>query len=189
MNRTASSLRGTGDQPTDIGLLSRPLDFISEDHLRERQICARIDALAQAEKFDRGAGLSVLRFLNEELVVHIRDETEHLFPLLSQRCTEEDAIDTAINRIRADQCEAMILLPDLRALLVDCLDTGAAPNADQRALLTRFAAHVRRHLVAENAILLPIARARLSRSDLRSLSRHMRTRRGLPDAAGTPDTE
>ena len=103
MNRTASSLRGTGDQPTDIGLLSRPLDFISEDHLRERQICARIDALAQAEKFDRGAGLSVLRFLNEELVVHIRDETEHLFPLLSQRCTEEDAIDTAINRIRADQ--------------------------------------------------------------------------------------
>lgn len=112
--------------------------------------------------------------------MHIRDETEHLFPLLSQRCTEEDAIDTAINRIRADQCEAMILLPDLRALLVDCLDTGAAPNADQRALLTRFAAHVRRHLVAENAILLPIARARLSRSDLRSLSRHMRTRRGFP---------
>jgi iron-sulfur cluster repair protein YtfE (RIC family) len=180
-------LRGSGDKPTNPSLLARPLDFISEDHLRERQICAVIDSLAMAETFDRQSALSVLRFLNEELNVHLRDEAEDLFPLLALRCSEEDAIDGAIGRIKADQADAARLLPRVRATLAACLDTGTAPTAEDRAALTRFAGHVRRHLVAENAILLPIARARLTRADLRTLSKHMRSRRGLPDLAETTD--
>jgi hemerythrin-like domain-containing protein len=181
--------RGIGDKPTHPSLLANPLDFISEDHLRERQICAIIDGLAMTASLDRQAATRVLRFLNEELTVHLRDEAEDLFPLLAQRCTEEDAIEGAISRIRADQDEAMRLLPKMRATLAGCLDTGADLSAEGRAVLTRFAGHVRRHLVAENAILLPIARARLTRSDLRTLSRHMRSRRGLPDLAETTDAE
>jgi hemerythrin-like domain-containing protein len=182
-------LRGSGDQPTNPSLLASPLDFISEDHLRERQICAVIDRLAMADPLDRQSALSVLRFLNEEMNVHLRDEAEDLFPLLALRCTEEDAIEGAIGRIRADQVEAVRLLPRMRAALAACLDAGTAPTAEDRATLTRFAGHVRRHLVAENAILLPIARARLTRADLRTLSKHMRSRRGLPDLAETPDAQ
>lgn len=48
---------------------------------------------------------------------------------------------------------------------------------------------LRRHLVAENAILLPIVRVRLTGTDLRTLSKHMRTRRGLPELAETTDAE
>jgi iron-sulfur cluster repair protein YtfE (RIC family) len=182
-------LRGNGEKPTSLGLLANPLDFISEDHLRERQVCAVIDRLATADAFNRQEATAVLRFLNEELNVHLRDEAEFLFPLLARRCTAEDAIEGVIDRIRADQDEAMRLLPEVRAMLAGCLDRGADLTAKERAVLSRFAGHVRRHLVAENAILLPIARARLTRADLRTLSKHMRTRRGLPELAETTDAE
>ncbi|OZB18355.1 MAG: hypothetical protein B7X55_05015 [Rhodobacterales bacterium 34-62-10] len=182
-------LRGSAEAPTSPRLLARPLDFISEDHLRERQICAVIDGLATAVVFDPKQATAVLRFLNEELNVHLRDEAEDLFPLLARRCTKEDAIEGVIDRIRADQDEVMRLLPRVRSLLAGCLDSGGKPTAEERAVLSRFAGHVRRHLVAENAILLPIARARLTRADLRSLAKHMQTRRGLPELAETTDAE
>lgn len=181
--------RGSGLSPTDPTLIATPLDFISEDHLRERQICAVIDGLATSAGFDRRAAQSVLRFLNEELNVHIRDEVEDLFPLLAQRCKPEDAIECAIARIRSDQNEATRLLPEVRATLARCLDAGCDLSAEDSDMLMRFAGHVRRHLVAENAILLPIARARLTRRDLRTLSQHMRTRRGLPPVSETTDAE
>ena len=182
MKHPEAARRGSGGCPTNQDLLASPLDFISEDHLRERQICALIDRLVMATSLDRQAVFSVLRFLNEELNVHLRDESEDLFPLLEQRCTAEDAIEGAISRIRADQHAATRLLPDVRAALAGCLDTGSDLSASERAMLTQFVAHMRRHLVAENAILLPIARARLTPADLRILSDHMKARRGLlPD--------
>jgi Hemerythrin HHE cation binding domain len=189
MKSSEPTRRGSGDAPTHPGLLGRPLDFISEDHLRERQICAVIDALALTAQLDRASALTVLRFLNEELNVHLRDEAEDLFPLLAKRCPAEDGIETAINRIRLDQTEALRLLPGVRATLAGCLDTGADLPDEGRAMLTRLAGHVRRHLVAENAILLPIARARLTRSDLARLSAQMRARRGLPQRAETLNAE
>ena len=182
MDHTESEGQGRGGCPANADLLARPLEFISEDHLRERQICAVIDGLIMAISPDRRAALAVLRFVNEELNVHLRDEAEDLFPLLMQRCTAEDSIEDALDRIKADQLAVIRLLPDVRAALAGCLDTGADLSASERAMLTQFAAHMRRHLVAENAILLPIARARLTQADLQLLSAHMRARRGLaPD--------
>lgn len=175
--------RGTGDQPAG------PLDAISADHLRERQICTVIDGLALADTLHPPAARQVLRFLNAELNLHLRDAAEDLFPLLARRCTHEEAIEATIDRIRADQDQAMRLLPEVRATLAACLDSGAGLTAGGRALLTRFAAHLRRRLVAEHAILLPMARARLTRADLRTLTKHMRSRRGLPDLAESADAE
>ena len=85
--------------------------------------------LAAADALDPRLATAVLRFLNEELNVHLRDEAEDLFPLQARRCTPEDAI------------------------------------------------------------LLPTARARLTRADLRAMSKHMRTRRGLSQLAETTNAE
>jgi len=177
MKRSAQDHRGNAGVPTDPALIARPLDFICEDHFRERQFCAEIDRLAATADFDRRSGMTVLRFLNEEVKVHIRDEAEDLFPILLLRCTEEDAIETVLDRIR-HLTAALSLLAVVRSAIVACLDTGAALSVTDRTALTRFAGHVRRHLVAENAILLPIARARLTRGDLRLLAERMRSRRG-----------
>lgn len=179
--------RGDGLSPTDVTLLATPLEFLCEDHMRERQVCSVIDSLAAARTFDPAAARNVLRFVNEELNVHMRDDAEDLFPLLSRRCTVEDGIGRAIARISTDLDEASRLLPGLRAALALCLDAGSELSTEDRQLLTRFAGHVRRHLAAENAILLPIARARLTRRDLQKLSSHMRSRRGLSPVAETPD--
>jgi hemerythrin-like domain-containing protein len=189
MKRSEPVLHRSGSAPTPPSLLGSPLDFISEDHLRDRQICAVIDRLALAAPLDWQAALTVLRLLSEELNVHLRDEAEDLFPLLAKRCTAEDCIESAIVRIRIDQNEALRLLPEVRATLVGCLDTGSDLSAEGRATLTSFAGHVRRHLVAENAILLPIARARLTRADLATLSAQMRARRGLSNLAETANAD
>ena len=181
--------RGDGLTPTDAALLESPLDFLSQDHLRERQVCSVIDSLATSMSFDPSAARNVLRFVNEELNVHMQDDAEDLFPLLARRCTAEDGIARAIARICTDLDEATRLLPGLRAALARCLDTGSGLATDDRQLLTQFAGHVRRHLAAENAILLPIARARLTRRDLQHLSSQMRTRRGLPPVAEAPDAD
>lgn len=181
--------RGSGQDPTDTALIATPLDFISADHLRERQICAVIDRLAAAASFDRRPALTVLRFLNEELNVHMRDKAEDLFPLLARRCPAEDDIGRVITRICTDLNEATVLLPRVCTILARCLDTGSDLAAEDRKSLIRFAGHVRRHLSVENAILLPIARLRLARRDLHSLARHMWSRRGLPTDAGASDAE
>lgn len=188
-SRTPQVRRGDGLSPTEASLLATPLDFLSEDHLRERQVCSMIDRLALSGPFDHSAARTVLRFVNEELNVHMHDDAEDLFPMLARRCPVEDGIARVISRIRADLDEATRLLPGLRAALARCLDTGSDLASGDRHLLTRFACHVRRHLAAENAILLPIARARLTRRDLLSLSRQMRARRGLPPVAETPDAD
>ena len=77
-----------------------------------------------AVSLDRQAALTVLRFLNEELNVHLRDEAEDLFPLLTKLCTPEDSVESAIDRIRVDQNEAPRLLPDVRATLAGSLGSG-----------------------------------------------------------------
>ncbi len=189
MKQSRPTRRGCVDVPTSPSLLANPLDFISDVYLRERRICAVIEGLAIDASVDRQEAMIVLRFLNEEMNVHLRDEVEDLFPLLGRRCTDEDSIDSAISRIKADQNEAMRLLPEMRATLANCLDTGSDLTVEGRALLMRFAGYVRRHLMAEIAILLPIARARLTRADLRTLSQHMRSRRGFPPVQETTDAQ
>ncbi|MFX0544731.1 hemerythrin domain-containing protein [Roseovarius sp. S1116L3] len=189
MKQSEPMRRQGGLSPADQALLRRPLDFISEDHLRERQICAVIDELAGSARVDRRAALTVLRFVNEELNMHMRDEAEDLFPILSRRCKSEDEIEKTISRIRHDLDAATRLLPKVRATLCRCLDTGTDLAPKDRETLSQFASHVRDHLVAENAILLPIARARLTPADLRKLSQHMRQRRGLLGGAEDIDAE
>lgn len=178
----------SGLSPTDLALLATPLEFLSEEHLRQRRICAVIDALADFGTVDRAAGESVLRFVDAELTLHMRDEAEDLFPLLAVRCSVDDGIGRVILGILGDLDAAADLLPTVRASLSLCLQAGSDLSAKDGAALVQFSGHVRRHLVTENAILLPIARARLTKRDLQALSRRMRARRGLPPDLLPPDT-
>ena len=183
----STGFRGDGRRPTDPALLVRPLDFIAADHLRERQICADLDRLAASDRLERDLAQAALRFLNEELAIHMRDEAEDLFPLMRRRCPPEEEIDHVIKRIETDQHKARAMLPQVRPVLACCLDDARVPNAAEVDLLRRFAHHTRRHLIAENAILLPLARAHLTRKDLESLRLRMLARRSLNNKTGTSD--
>ena len=164
--------------PADPSRLANPLDFIAEGHLRERTVCAMLDRFVAGDG-DHQAVEQVGRFMSTELPLHLQDEEEDLFPLMRRRCEPADAIDAVIDRLGAKHRHALADLPEIvRIIELASRDPGALSAAD-RALLSSFAAHARRHLIVENAIILPIARARLTKSDLNSLRLRMLQRRGL----------
>jgi len=165
--------------PTTPRLLGNPLDFIHEDHLRERQICAMLDRIAAEAAPDRDDLAHVREFLARELPLHLADEEEDLFPLLRRACEPEDEIGRAVDRLTADHDHAAEDTPRVLADLDALRASGSAPGADMRERFLHFAAQARRHLILENAIILPFARLRLSGRDLESLCLRMAQRRGL----------
>jgi hemerythrin-like domain-containing protein len=168
------------DQTTAPVTLGTPLEVIAADHSRARQIFADLEDIAASHALDRDLAQGALRFLNEDLGIHMRDASEDLFPLLRRRCPLEEQIDRAITRIRSDQESALALLPQIRSVLADCLDADRVPTRKEVTLVLGFTSHTRRHLVAQNAILLPLARVCLTEQDLESLCLRMQARRGLP---------
>lgn len=171
--------RGECRFPTNPELLRDPLGFIQEDHLRERQICAWLDILADAERPDVDAGFCILEFLRVELPLHLEDEEQDLFPLLRRRCDAEDDIGRAIARLATDHCHAgedtPLVIHDLERLV----SAGGEFTGGMRARFRSYASHARRHLILENAIILPFARLRLTASDLETLRLRMMQRRGI----------
>ena len=175
----AGTNRGDCLAPTDFSLLANALDFIHEDHLRQREICAALDRIAHANDPDAGDIACVTGFLTDELPLHLEDEESDLFPLLKRRCTPEDEIGKAIGRVLVDHARAKAGAGRVIDVLEMLARGKARPSGDQSAALTAHAAAARRYLILENAIILPFARLRLTAQDLETLCLRMRARRGL----------
>jgi len=186
---TERTARGDHMAPAQQRNLGNPLDFIAEDHLREREICAVIDRLASAALPADAECEDVIAFLLHELPQHLADEEQDLFPLMRDRCRPEDEIEKVILRLQSDHEHAGRDTPKVAALLQDAIATGVNFSDDARAMLTDFADHSRRHLTVENAIILPIARVRLTRRDLETMRKHMLERRGLDRVIERDDAE
>lgn len=156
-----------------------PLDFIVEDHMRGREICAMIDKIASkvdVGQEDRG---HVISFLKHQLPRHLADEEADLFPALLARCTPEDEIGQLIDRLNRDHGRAR---RDTPKIITHLSDQGAGQAGLSESVchkMTAFAAQARRHLILENAVILPIARRRLTRKDLQIMKQHMLERRGM----------
>jgi len=168
-----------GHAPTDPALLARPLDFIQQDHYREREICGVLDRAAALLPCSKPELEDALAFVACELPLHLSDEEEDLFPLMRRRCTREDDIDRVIARLREDHGHAVTDAVRIAGLLRLLLAVGRLALPGEGVELARFARHARRHLIVENAIILPLARARLTLSDLRSLALRMAARRDI----------
>lgn len=169
--------RGGCLSPTDFALLADPLAFIAEDHLREREVCAALDRIANGEEMLAEEIACPLAFLSNELPLHLADEEEDLFPLMRRCCLPEDEIGRMIDRLLLDHGHAKADTPEVIAVLQGLTEQDLSSQGAQ--VLRRFSSYARRHLILENAVILPIARLRLGPSDLESLRLRMRQRRGL----------
>ena len=178
-----------GHEPTDLMLLSDPLDFIAEDHLRIRAVCETMDRIAQADHPTREGLFEATDFLQNELPLLLRDEDEDLFAHLSARCLPEDAIEPVLQRFRDDHATAYRGIHDLVEMLHAILDKRRGARPDERLQLTAFAALLRRQMIVENAIILPLARRRLTDEDLVRMRGRMIQRRGRDRLHGTPHAE
>ena len=174
--RRLSTARG---ETAKSGPLENPLDFIVEDHMREREVCALIDRLVSSLSVESAERQMILCFLTEQLPQHLADEEIDLFPLMLKRCDPEEEIKSVIDKLEADHVLALADAPAVAALIAaNYPDTGAFSDRACEQM-TDFASHARRHLILENAIILPIARARLTKGDLKTMRSHMLERRGL----------
>lgn len=167
-----------------------PLAIFAEAHFLQRQNCADMETLGATSGPRPELAAAVLENLCQDLPQHLADEEQGLFPLLRARAEPEDQIDKLIARLQADHAaseDAFFALADALERMVG----GALPDQADRALLRGSAAARRRHLILENAVLLRLARARLSDADRAGLLAQMRARRSArPEAvaAASPCT-
>lgn len=151
-----------------LGTLENPLDFMAEDHLREREVCTLIDRMVEGEPVDHEDIAMMRTFLIDDLPKHLADEE----------------IDKMITRLQADHRHAIGDSPAIAALIVAQADRKKPLSETDCAKMSDFATHARRHLILENAILLPLARARLTKADLEKMRAHMLERRGQATEQG-----
>lgn len=156
-----------------------PIEFILAEHLNHRRMCKALERLAAMTEFDAAPITAMVDYIRYDLVLHVLDEEEDFFPLLRERCLPDDDIETVLERLSADHETDKSLSGQVRDTLNACLILRKPPSVIEGAVeaLTAFATNERRHLALENAIVIPIARRRLTSEDLKELARRLLARR------------
>ena len=174
--------------PIPASVMRRPLDWFAAEHQRHRLFCHVLSDMASADSVDQARLAAALDFLRVDMAQHVVDEEQDLFPLLCRRALPEDEIDRVLGLLSAEHKADAARAREVRAHLERCLAARRAPGSDARArqALRAFAAQELQHLAVENAIVLPIARLRLTARDLREMGERLAARRGIvlePDPA------
>lgn len=162
-------------------LLRRPIEWFAAEHYRHRQFCGAMQELAASVAFDPGPLNAVIEFLQHELGRHLEDEEKDFFPILRRRALPTDQLDEVLDRLLAEHRGDVAHAHALRIHLEQCLATHTAPGLDPAAklALSAFASQELRHLALENAVVLPLARLRLTARDQKSIGRRLAARRGI----------
>lgn len=159
-----------------------PIEFMLAEHLNHRRMCKALERLATMTEFDPAPITAMVDYIRYDLTLHVIDEEEDFFPLLRKRCLPDDDIEAILQRLSADHEVDKSLSAQVRDMLNACLILRKPPSVIEGAVaaLTAFATNERQHLALENAIIIPIARRRLSDEDLKTLSRRLLARRRRP---------
>lgn len=187
---------GAKDRPiarADLRRLGDPLALIVRDHMRARCMHAAMTRIAEAQPRPEDDPAAVASFLRHELPPHLDDEERELFPLLRRRCLPEEDIAATLDRLEAEHDRERAETAQVIALLSRLVAGVARLDPDAAAEVHAYARASQRHLIVENAIVLPLARARLTRRDKDRLLTSMVRRRGLdallPPAGSHPAGE
>ncbi len=164
----------------DHGLLAKPLEFILADHLRQRNLCRLLDRLAEEPLLDHDLAEALADHLAGDMAIHVLDEEEDLFPLLRRRAKAEDEVERVLGLLSREHAEDDRAAETIAARLREAVAAKhRSLDEEVRSALRGFAHRQRRHLAVENAIVMPLAEARLTVKDLQGLARRMAVRRGL----------
>ncbi len=172
----ADAARGARPAPPAIDAADCPIETLYEEHFQQRQMAADMEVLAETPAPRPELARRILNNLGDALPHHRIDEDESLFPRLRRRAEPEDGIGTMLDRLQAEHVELHAMAEALKPALA-CMADGALPAPEDRAALRRFAQAERRHLITENALVLPLARLRLTAADKAATLAEMRARR------------
>ena len=158
-----------------------PLDMIVADHYRIRAMLGLASILARGRASPRVREITaraLLAFLRVDLDRHLADEEAHFFPMLEQRLAPSDLLDPSLRQMavqHASMRASATLLAEEFARVAE--DPAPPPSARLRRCVAEFAQAKHRHIAIENAMVLPLARARLTPRDWSVLGRGLAARR------------
>ena len=163
-----------------FALLDEPLAYVQAAHLQQRAICAVLRRFAAAHAASRPEADRVTAYLTGELRLHHEDEDLDLYPALRRRALPADGLGITLARLSEEHRQGAAMAD----LIVDALSARPAEEVVQLGATTSeamqaYAASEIRHLALENAVVLALARIRLTRPDLKAISRGMKARRGV----------
>ena len=185
LDRDTGSIRGARAAPPRLRTDECPIEALYEEHFNQRQLCADMDLLAATTLPRPERAKRVLINLCRDLPAHLKEEEQGLFPRLRVRALPEDDLEPMLARL-AREHEAAQQACALLVLALACMADGALPAPEDREALRHLAASGCRHLIVENAILLPLARLRLTAEDKRALMAEMCASRALAPDPDTP---
>ncbi len=153
------------------------LDRLAGRRLNLLAFCAILKALPQAgPALTRALAPSFAAYLSRDFLALVSEEEEGLLRYLERRLLLGDDLDDMIRQLsdehRQDRQEA-------RQLAASCREFASGTDADWSDLcdaLAGFAERQRRHLVWEDATILPVARERLTGDDLSAWAKEMERR-------------
>ena len=155
---------------------ANPLDVIIYEHELQNRMCNALERIADGlpDTVDVRLITAIVPVVQHDLVIHVLDEEDGLFPLMQERVAPEDNFDAVLETLclehAADQGFAEELVDQLELLKAH----GKPDNPNMLGYMLRgFFEAQRRHLAWENAVVLPLARLRLRPEDLKSLARVM----------------
>lgn len=170
-------------EPMPVELLKEPLVWFFAEHYRHRAVCKELLRLAESDDFDEMLMRQIEYFLDVDLALHIVDEEDDLFPLLRRRCEPDDQIENVLEMLAREHASDLHDATAVRTLIKEALSRkrGLAAFSETGEIVPPFCRGQQRHIAVENAVVLPIARMRLTPRDLTNLGRRLAARRGLLD--------
>lgn len=166
--------------PSDVWLRRSPLDLIEHEHLVQAQLCNSLERIADdlPDNVDRRLCREVINSLGSEMPLHHRDEELGLFPLIEKRALPTDNIHDILARLALEHATDESFAEELLESLEGLSEGRKLRNPEMVGYMLRsFFESYRRHIHWENAIVLPLARARLTKEDLDELSQAMMNHR------------
>jgi hemerythrin-like domain-containing protein len=149
------------------------LDCIENEHRAERNLCDMLERIADnlLEPLDTELARTSIVTMRRCLKRHVELEEKYLYPVLTKRLCPGDLAENLLEHIRCEHLSDESLAHDTADQLEQALVRGRVENPEMLGYMLRgFFECRRRHIAWEDAIVLPLARYRLSAKDFRAFS-------------------
>ena len=150
------------------------LDQVFAEHHRQRHAAHILRFIANGD-FSHYGIADLIVFFEKDYAQHISDEELIFFPMLRKQCLPEDNIDLLLNRLSDEHKAEEAICDDAIKALKELL-AGRSLTIENQRTLRVFAEHIYQHLAVENAVLLPIARVRMDKESLETMSELIKQR-------------
>ena len=156
-----------------------PFSVISASHTRHREVCQSLKPIAESRVMTLDDFLRLRQFFHHDLPHHRDDEEKCFFPVLRRRVQPERDLNLSslLERIAMERRKAdRLMLEILHSLGTPATSHPVAISAALASDIGDYHVSEMRRLAITNGVIMTIARTRLTRQDISSISRCMATR-------------